>query len=125
MVLKRQRGDPVKLLGRRFLLSGLIAITVMSAFGVWNTYRKEREALALKAEAQARAADLSEREGQLKSDISGLQTDRGKETALREQYALAAAGEHLIVIVDEPAQPPPAASSSAFVEWLHKTFPWW
>lgn len=121
----RQRGDPVRLLGRRLLLAALLGLAIFGLFGVWNTYQKERESAMLDKEAQAQASDLVEREGKLTNDITELQTDRGKEEALREQYALAAKGEHVIVIVDQPAQAAPTASSSAFVEWLHKTFPWW
>ncbi|MBI4087998.1 hypothetical protein HY418_01275 [Candidatus Kaiserbacteria bacterium] len=125
MAPRGQRGDPVRLLGRRLLLMVLFAIAVAGIFGVWNTYQKEREAALLNHEAQAQASDLSEREAQLEKDITNLQTDRGKEAVLRQQYALAARGERVIVIVDQLAQPAPTASSSAFVEWLHKTFPWW
>lgn len=103
----------------------LFAIAVAGVFGVWNTYQKEQEAALLNQEAQAQASDLFEREAQLEKDITNLQTDRGKEAVLRQQYALAARGERVIVIVDQPAQTAPTASSSAFIEWLHKTFPWW
>ncbi|MCR4325532.1 MAG: hypothetical protein NUV59_01880 [Patescibacteria group bacterium] len=125
MSTARQRGDPVRLLGRRLLLGFLIALTVAAGFGVWNTYKKEREAAELMREAQIQADDLAQREAQLTRDIADLESERGKEAALRQQYALAAKGEGLIVIVDRPAQPQQTASSSAFVEWLHQTFPWW
>jgi cell division protein FtsB len=121
----RQRNEPVRLLGRRLLLVGLLILSVLGSLGVWNTYQKERESAALDREAQAQAQDLSQREAKFETDIAELQTNRGKEEALREQYALAAKGEHVIVIVDQPEQAPTTASSSAFVEWLHKTFPWW
>ncbi len=125
MAALRQRSDPVRLLGRRLLLVALFILTVLGVLGVWNTYQKERESAALARESQAQALDISQREAKLKRDIADLQTNRGKEEALRQQYALAAQGEHVIVIVDSPAQAPKTASSSAFVEWLHKTFPWW
>ena len=125
MATWRQRGDPVRLLGKRVLLVVLFALVVGGSLGVWRTYQKERESLALDTQARARAADLAEREGKLKKDIDLLQTDRGREEALREQYAFAAAGEGVVIIVDQPGAPVPSASSSAFVEWLHRTFPWW
>jgi len=121
----KQRGDPVRLLGRRALLLGLFALAILGIFGVWGTYQKDREAAALNAEAQAQAADLAQREQELKNNIANLETNRGKEAALRQQYALAAEGEGVIVIVDQATQTQPTASSSAFAEWLHKTFPWW
>lgn len=121
----RQRNEPVRLLGRRLLLAGLCALVVAGSFGVWGTYQKERESAALDAEAEAQAADLSQREAKLTSDIADLETNRGKEAALRQQYALAAQGESMVLIVDSSAQTPMTASTSAFVAWLHKTFPWW
>lgn len=125
MAHSRQRHDAARLLGRRVLLALMISVALAGTFGVWNTFRKERESAALMREAEAQATELVQREGQLKADIANLQTDRGKEEALRQGFALAGAGEGLIVIVDQPAQPTPTASTSAFVEWLHKTFPWW
>ena len=121
----KNRNEPVRLLGRRFLLVGLLGLAIIGIIGVINTYQKERESAALEKEAVAQATDLTQREAQLQNDVSELQTDRGREGALREQYALAAEGEQVIVIVDRPSQVVPTASSSAFVIWLHKTFPWW
>lgn len=121
----RRREDPVRLLGKRLLLVALIAFAFIASLGVWNTYQKDQEATALEAQAQAQAQDLTQREEQLQHDIADLDTARGKEAALREQYALAALGEGVVVIVDQPSTPAPTASTSAFVEWLQKAFPWW
>jgi len=60
---------------------------------VWNIAGKAQESAVLKKQAQAQLADLMRRQGQLTSDIENLKTDRGKEEALRQQYALAAKGE--------------------------------
>ena len=125
MALQRQRNDAVTLLGKRLLLAALMALVCFAGLGVWSTYQKERESAALRHEAEAQADDLVAREEQLKLDIADLESARGKEAALRREYALAGEGEQLIVIVNEKVQPVPAASSSAFVEWLHSTFPWW
>jgi cell division protein FtsB len=119
------REDPVRLLGRRILLVALVGVAIVAALGVWNTYEKDREAAVLDSEAQAQAKDLVQRETELKADIANLQTNRGKEAALRQQYALAGQGEGVVIIVNQSAQSAPTASTSAFVEWLHKAFPWW
>jgi cell division protein FtsB len=125
MAVLRQRNEPVRLLGRRLLLLALGVLIVVALFGVWNVYQKDRESEALKKQAQVQLSDLAGREAQLNADIATLQTDRGKEAALRQEYALAAKGEGLIVIVDPASGTPIEATSSAFVQWLHKTFPWW
>lgn len=120
----RPRNDPVRLLGRRLLIAALFALVIVAGVGVWNAYRKERDSALMRDEAQARLRDLSGRQDELTSDIAKLETARGKEEVLRDQYALAAKGEKLIVIVN-PSTSESTATSSAFVEWLHNTFPWW
>jgi len=120
----RSRNDPVRLFGRRLILFALFVIIVFSVAGVWSAYKKERESRALRQEAEMQLGDLSKRQAQLDVDIASLETDRGKEQVLREQYALAARGEGLIVIVDTPPVAPARATSS-LVDWLKKTFTWW
>ena len=120
----RSRNDPVRLFGRRLILFALFVIIVFSVAGVWSAYKKERESRALRQEAEMQLGDLSKRQAQLDVDIASLETDRGKEQVLREQYALAACGEGLIVIVDTPPVAPARATSS-LVDWLKKTFTWW
>jgi len=120
----RSRNDPVRLFGRRLVLLGLFALIIIASVGVWGTYQKERESYSLRQEAEMQLGDLSKRQTQLDLDIANLETDRGKEQVLREQYALAARGEGLIVIVDTPPVAPTRATSS-LVDWLKKTFTWW
>jgi cell division protein FtsB len=91
---------------------------------VWNIAGKARESAALKKQTQAQLADLAKRQGQLDSDIENLKTDRGKEEALREQYALAAKGEHMIVIVD-PEVASAAVATSSSMDWFRGLFSWW
>ena len=119
----RQRNDPVRLFGKRLIVLGLLALVVLAIGGVWNAYQKERESAALRTRAEVQLDDLTKRHAQLSSDIANLQTDRGREEVLREQYALAAQGEGLIVIV-EPQQEPVHATST-FMDKLRKAFRWW
>ncbi len=75
-------------------------------------------------QAQGQLSELSQRESQLNADIAKLETNRGKEEALREQYELAAEGEGLIIIVDGRAEEaaPPAPSLST---WFRDMLIWW
>lgn len=125
MAIIRPRNDPVRLFWRRMAILALCALVVLAASGAWNAYQKERESGALRAEAQAQLQDLISQQDKLNSDIDELQTERGKEAVLRQQYALAGAGERMIVIVDSSASAEQATTSSAFAQWLHNTFPWW
>jgi cell division protein FtsB len=114
----------VKLVGKRLMLLALFIVMSALASGVWNIAGKARESAALKHQAQAQLADLTKRQDQLTSDIDSLKTDRGKEEALRKQYALAAKGEHMIVIVDPSVQTAAAATSTPG-DWFKGLFGWW
>lgn len=107
------------------MLLMLFVTALALSSGVWNIARKARESAALKRQAQAQFADLSRREGQLTSDIEKLKTDRGKEEALRQQYALAAEGEKLIVIIDPEIETPVVATSTSVIQRIIDYFRWW
>lgn len=124
MMAIRQRNDPVRLFGRRLILGALLILVISAIWGVWSAYQKEQESRMLRTQAEVQRSDFTQRQTQLNSDIANLQTDRGKEGVLREQYALGAIGEGLIVIVDPPT-PEPVVPTSPVMEWLHKVFPWW
>lgn len=121
MTAFRERNDPLRLMGRRLLLAALAIIVISASWGVWNIYRKERESARLNTEAQARLADLQKRQTQLQADYDTLQTARGQEEALRQQYALGKRGEGLIVIV-EPPKPAPIQATSSIMQWLKDIF---
>ena len=104
------------------LLFVVVAVLVTAVFGA---YRKERESHSLRAESEAQLTDLTSRKLQLEADITKLKTDRGMESALREQYQLARSGEGLIVIVDPSAPAPLVEKKSPVMDWFNKTFIWW
>ena len=61
---------------------------------------------------------------QLTSNISRLETARGKEEALREKYELGRHGEGLIIIV-EPPEPEPIVEEKGIRQWVTKFLPFW
>jgi cell division protein FtsB len=106
---------------------GLVALLVLVAAaipGVWNVYGKERESRELRTQAEIQAEHLSAQQAQLETDIARLQTERGKEAALREQYAIGKKGEGLIIIVDPPKAIPVEATSTVR-QWVRKFLPFW
>jgi hypothetical protein len=115
----RRRNEVIKLFGRRLLLVAVFLIAIALFSAVWDIARKARESAALKQQAELQLADLEARAGQLSSDIESLKTDRGKEEALRQQYALASKGEHMIVIVDPEPVSTIVASSSVMERIVH------
>ena len=118
------RRDPLRLFGKRILLVLLFVLVVVAVSGVWKAYRKEQESHALRQEAEVQLADLIQRKAQLEEDIAKLNTPRGMEEALREQYLLAKKGEKLIIIVDHPT-PAPIQAASSLGEWFRRTFWSW
>jgi len=85
MATLRERRDPVRIFARRLMLLGLFLLVVLAMSGVWGIYRKDQESLVLKEQAMAQLADLSSQESQLTASIGELETERGKEAALRQE----------------------------------------
>ena len=68
-------------------------------------------------------SELESQQTKLQKDLEDLETSRGMEAALRQQYAVAGAGEGLIVIV-EPDKPISRQASSSPWQWIAKIFHW-
>jgi len=119
-----QRQDPLRLFGKRLLLVLLFFLVIVAISGVWKAYLKEQESLSLRREAEVQLADIAKRKAQLETDITRLNTPRGMEDALREQYLLAKSGENLIIIVDSPT-PTPIEATSSVMQWFQEKLSWW
>ena len=109
---------------RRLGLLALFVLVIGASMGVWGVYQKEKGSRALRALAENELADLADREAQLVTDLKELKTERGMEEALRKQFALAAAGEKLIVIV-EPPEPEPVAATSTVLDKIKNFLFFW
>lgn len=123
MLDAKHKRDPARLLMKRLFLVILAGVVVFASTSVWNVYTKERESRALRTQAEMERDEIFSRELELKKDIEWLSTNRGKEEALREQYALAAEGENLIIIFDPRAEKEKQATSTVQL-WLEKLFFW-
>jgi len=124
MAISDRRRHIVRLLWRRLGTTALFVLVVVAISGVWSVYQKERESFQLRSEAESQYNMLSQQRVQLQGDIANLETDRGKEAALRQQYAVGKKGEGLIVIVDQRPDAPRQASST-IMQWVHKFLPFW
>ena len=118
-----QKRDPVRLFGKRAAIIGVSVGVIILAVAVWDVYKKKRESGSLRSQAESELADLQLRQAQLQKYIAELKTDRGMESALREQYKLAKNGEGLVIIIDPPSTAG-NATTSPVVEWFHRIFPW-
>jgi cell division protein FtsB len=125
MATLRQRRDPVRIFMRRLMLAGLFLLVILAGSGVWGIYRKDQESIVLRQEAQSQLASLQSQETSLNASIAELQTERGKEAALRDEYSVGDPGEGVVMIVEPPSAAPVAATSSSFQSWVRTTFSWW
>ena len=121
MIAAGQRRDPVRLFWRRMLTLGLFALVLFGASAVWGVYWKESESRVLRLQAEARLNDLNERKSALAASIASLDTEAGKERALRGVYEVGREGEGMVVIVDEPeAEPLPGSTTQP--TWFERVF---
>ena len=121
MAIVGQRKDPIKLLWKRLALLSLFGLVCVALAGVWGVYWKERESGEQRRISEAQLLDLTQRQTALAASIKALDTDRGKEQALRGAYAVGREGEGLVVIVDQAPATAPQSTSSP-MQWIQKFF---
>jgi len=114
----------MRLFWRRVLLLALLVLVLLGISGVWRIYKREKESAALNQESAAHLADLTGRANRLKADIANLDTDRGREAALRERYRMGKSGEGLVIIVNPPTPIVTPATSTPLVQWFKNIFLW-
>jgi cell division protein FtsB len=125
MAIVGKRSDPVRLFARRLALLALLIIVFFALSALWDVYKKENESRTLRLQAEAQLYNLHMQEDHLNGEISRLQTERGKEEMLRENYEMAKAGENMIMIIEPPTQPKAVATTSSMSKWIHRFLPFW
>ncbi len=81
--------------GALFIAAGLLAVSAYDRFVAEQGTREKREERALELErVQQRAAALE-------AKVEWMESDRGREEAMREQFDVAKNGEEVVVVVDE------------------------
>ena len=93
---------------------GLIVLTVLFAVfakGTWSVYQKAQFAKENRRMAEQELNELRTREAALQKELDRLNTPRGLEEEIRQQFDVGRSGERLIVLVDAPepeeSAPPP------------------
>jgi len=92
--------------------------------GVWKVYMQERESRTLRNEAVGALSDLEAREKRVREQIDTLNTSRGLETALREQFSLAKEGENLIIVVGRPSSEILSEKTKGLLGWFGNLVGW-
>jgi cell division protein FtsB len=107
---------------RRILYSPLsiIALSMVALFlakGVWTIWQKERIATSEAKAAALNRSEVEAREHALSASLDALQSERGKEAAIREKFGATKPGEGVIVIVDPER---PTTSAATTTSWWQK-----
>lgn len=124
MAMKERHKALARLFWRRITLVSLMAVSVFAAFAVWGVYKKEQESRMLRLQAESQLYDLQDQQRNLSERISGLNTQKGKEAILREQYGVAKSGESVVIIV-EAEKADMAPEESGVRVWVRKFVPFW
>lgn len=117
-----QRRDPIRLLWRRLGMLGLCVLVFFTAWAVWGVYWKQQESYHQRTLSENHLEDLSQRQSALVSSIKSLDTERGKEQALRNVYTVGREGEKLVVIVDQAPATNTMQATSTPMQWFKKIF---
>jgi cell division protein FtsB len=92
---------------------GFLGYAALGAYGKATDSGMRREA------AEEELYRMEERQRALVSDIELLESDRGKEEALRERYQVGREGEHMLVLINDTADEPeplPVSKPASFWE---------
>ncbi|HEY4519654.1 MAG TPA: hypothetical protein VJH33_01280 [Candidatus Paceibacterota bacterium] len=119
-----ERNNPLYLLGKRLLLLCIFGAILLMIPGVWKVYMQERESRTLRNEAVGALSDLEAREKRVREQIDTLNTSRGLETALREQFSLAKEGENLIIVVGRPSSEILSEKTKGLLGWFGNLVGW-
>ena len=82
----------------------LIVLTIILIIFIWNTFvlvGKMQETSKNKKIEENKITDLENRKEKLIEDIEKLNTDKGKEEIIRENFGMVEEGEQVIVIVED------------------------
>ncbi len=89
------------ILESRPALVTLFLVTVFFAWSMVGFISKAEDASRNKKIAEDKIIELQKSKERFSSDIQRLQTDQGKEEAIREKFGLVKEGEELIVVMDD------------------------
>jgi cell division protein FtsB len=102
------------------LLLGLLVLTIGWLFSsIWGLANKALVAISHARETKAAYELLESRRVQLEASLGALNTERGRDAAVRTAFGVARPGEEVIVVV-----PPPATTTPVELSWWKRLFSW-
>jgi cell division protein FtsB len=118
----QERGKIRRLLESRpilILLAGILLFSLWNVFGFW---RKMSETEKNRQIAEEKATELEANKAHLESEIQKLESKRGVEEVLREDYGLSREGEGVIVIVEDQNKADKEEDEKGFWAWWKNLF---
>lgn len=94
-----------KLVYSKPVLLVLIIVLLFVGRATWSMFEKARETENKLAAVEQEHAEVKERYDTLSEKVEDLQTERGKEEAIREKFGVAREGEHVIYLIEEEEEP--------------------
>jgi cell division protein FtsB len=100
----------------------LAIIVILFAWKILGLVNKLQETYKDKKIEEQKISDLEQRKAQLSGDINKLNTDKGKEEVIRNNFGMVKEGEQEIVIVDDKNQTASPQPQGGFFAWLKNLF---
>jgi len=95
----------------------LVAVWLLSL--IFGLASKAQIAVTQANDAKWQYQMLEKRKTMLEANIAALETDRGRDAAIRTAFGVARPGEEVIVVV------PPTPATTTPLSWLQKILRWW
>ena len=104
------------------ILFGIVLLAF--AYSVFGLVNKASDSMKNKDLVKERVVQLQKEKEKLTKDIEKLNTDKGKEEAVREKFGMAKDGEEMIVVVDDKdtVEIPKEGQSTGFFSFFKNLF---
>lgn len=101
------------------ITSGLLLVAFWLGGLIWGLASKAEVAMMEAKEVQGQYEALEARRQKLQANVAALETDLGKDAAIRTAFGVARPGEEVIVVV-----PPAPATTTPNKTWWQKVRDW-
>ncbi len=101
-----------------FLVVILLLVAVWLVSLIWGLIGKAHVAVTQANDAKWQYQALEERKATLQANVAALETERGRDAAIRTAFGVARPGEEVIVVV------PPATTPTTTPSWWQKILSW-
>jgi cell division protein FtsB len=102
-----------------FLIVVLLLVSFWLLTLIWGLAGKAQIAVTQANDEKWQYKALEERKAMLQANVAALQTERGKDAAIRTAFGVARPGEEVIVVV-----PPVPATTTTPLTWWQKILSW-